>query len=404
MANPSDDSKPDFSFLGADDSGPAEVPEFPDDLNLHPPESADAVPAFDDVPAFDAVDSADSDQQPDFESVDVPAEAALPIPDAPSASAPPADETAEVMPTAAAPATSPPTPRTEQKKKPKSRKTAKKRAASRSSQSESATEPTEQQADEAHTSDADTVPRSRFNALLGYAAALTLLFLYLLLSGRLSGTHSLESLPDIKPLEPGQFQSVPADAALPRNHELRLGESRRFGDVVITAEKVVLAPLDFERMSDQTVVPEMRTRPVLQLQFTVENAATDVGFAPFDVGLMSYRSPEAGEGVDDNVLASSALYVHDSSDEVVRVLNYLHAAESSFDIAGQHSSQVLGPGESTSTLIASSDAVGEYTSTAASYRWRIHLRKGVNRESRQGVTTLVEVCFSPDEISSADDA
>ncbi|MCR9198631.1 MAG: hypothetical protein NXI04_08315 [Planctomycetaceae bacterium] len=376
MANPSDDSKPDFSFLGGDDSAPADGPEFPDDLNFQPSESGDA------APTFDSVDAGNRDEQPD------------------PGSGPSAGEAANAMPAAEEPAAM--TPRSEQKKK--SRKPAKKRPASRAGNSESATEPAEQQADRAATSDADTVPRSRFNALLGYAAALTLLFLYLLVSGRLSGTHSLESLPDIKPLEPGQFQSVPADAALPRNHELRLGESRRFGDVVITANRVVLAPLDFERMSDQKVVPEMRTRPVLQLQFTVENAATDLGFAPYDVGLMSYRSPEAGEGVDDEVLASSALYVHDSSDEVVRVLNYLHAAESSFDISGQHSSQVLAPGESTSTLIASSDAVGEYTSKAASYRWRIHIRKGINRESRQGVTTLVEVCFSPDEISSGDDA
>ena len=400
MANPSDDSKPDFSFLGGDDSAPTDGPEFPQDLNFQPSEPGDA------VPAFDAVDTGVGDKQPDFGSVDLPAEPAMPIPDDAPVSGPPASapsaEAANALPTASESATK--TPRAQQKKKVKSRKPAKKRAASRSSSSESATEPAEPPADAANTSDRDTVPRSRFNALLGYAAALTLLFLYLLISGRLSGNHSLESLPDIKPLEPGQFQSVPADAALPRNHELRLGESRRFGDVVLTATKVVLAPLDFERMSDQTVVPEMRTRPVLQLQFTVENAAGDVGFAPYDVGLMSYRSPEAGEGVDDDVLASSALYVHDSSDDVVRVLNYLHAAESSFDIAGQHSSQVLAPGESTSTLIASSEAVGEYTSTAASYRWRIHIRKGINRESRQGVTTLVEVCFSPDEISSGDDA
>lgn len=396
---PEDDSKPDFSFLSGDDSPQEDGPEFPEELNFDAPQAADSAAAADQV-------AADSDQLPDFGSLDDPP-AAIDAADMFSVTTPKTDVPSSTSSTENLTPPRAKTPSRPKQSKPKTRPKASqagKRSDVTASDNSSSAAASDSEDPAETQSGSDTVPRSRFNALLGYAAALTLVFLYLLVSGRLSGTHSLESLPDIKPMEPGEFQSVPADAALPRHHELRLGESRRFGDVVITPEKVVLAPLEFERMADGETVPEMKTRPVMQLQFTMQNVAQDIGFAPFDVGLMSHRSPEGGEGVDDSVLASSALYVHDSGDQVTRVLNYLHAAESSFDISGQNSRQILSPGESTSTLIVSSDAISEFTDSAASYRWRIHIRKGINRDSQQGVTTLVEVCFSPEEISPQDDA
>lgn len=452
MANPSaDDSKPDFSFLDGEsheDTGPSDLPdslnfETPPDPGNEPedqpdqqpenapeergtPQEADAsespdgevpvsetpaleapasetpaleAPAFDapalEAPSFDHIEVAAVDNIPaSFPDIDVSAPPSGAGTDAPSRTK---SSSRKRKKDGAQPADKPPA--TGRSKA--ARKSAKPAPDKKPARSSDATRP---DSSPVRSVGEDSVPRSRFNALLGYAAALTLLFLFLLFTGRLSGTHALESLPDIKPLEPGEFQSVPSTAALPRNHELQLGESQRFGDVIFTPEKVVLAPLEFASMTDGETVPDMTTRPVMQLQFRLENAATDVAFAPWDVGLMSYRNPEGGGGVDDEVLASSALFVDAKDTSTVRVLNFLHAAESSFDIIGQHSKARLAPGESGQSLIASSDVITEHMATAAGYRWRIHLRKGVNRSSQQGVTTLVDVCFSPQDVQTDDDA
>ncbi|MFN5534038.1 MAG: hypothetical protein ACK5EN_01070, partial [Planctomyces sp.] len=64
-----------------------------------------------------------------------------------------------------------------------------------------------------------TTATSRQPAWLpGYAVAVTLLLILLAITGRISlfsGSHPLESLPDVRPLQPGEFQIIPPDAPLP---------------------------------------------------------------------------------------------------------------------------------------------------------------------------------------------
>lgn len=361
MTNPSqDDSQPDFSFL----NGAAAQPDIPEQLDFQDPATTEnAAP--------------DPEIAPEKALPKRASKAVRKTTDAkPEVDSQPADKDGKARRS---------TPKAGHSKK-----------KARSSKPDTASEKPVETSDATFTD--DMVPRSRFNALLGYAGALTLLFLYLLASGRLVGTHSLESLPDIKPLEPGQFQSVPNDAALPRNHELRLGDSRRFGDVVITPEKVVMAPLEFTQMINGEPAPEMKTRPVMQLVFRLENISSDTEFSPFDVELMCHRNPEGGDGVDGSVLANSALFLTDNNkNKVVRVLNFLHSAESSFDIVGQNSNEKIAPGKSVSSLVASSDVISEYRD-AAEYRWRVQIRKGINRTSQQGVTTLIDVVFSREDV------
>ena len=238
----------------------------------------------------------------------------------------------------------------------------------------------------------------------GYAIAITLLFLILLITGRvsLSENHTLESLPDIRPLAPNEFRRVPDGTPLPAGHALKIGESRRYGDVVVTPLKVTREPLTFQGFLSGEPAAQLTTEPILKLWLKFENAADDYGFPPFDAGLMSHRSPN--DAVDDSAVVNSFLTASgaasDQSD--VRVLNFLQSMDSNFVISGQESGKVIMPGEALTTFVASSEAVSELAAPAATeFTWRIHFRKGIHEDSENGITTLIDVSFSGSEIAES---
>lgn len=249
-------------------------------------------------------------------------------------------------------------------------------------------------------------PRT-FSIVAGYAAALTLLLLVLLLTGRISltGDHKLESLPDIRPLKSNEFQQVPEGVSLPDRHELKLGQGRRFGDVVLTPTGVTREVVTALHRRRKDLPPEKKTDvPVLKLWFTLENVSADAAFPPWDVGLMCHRSPPFDSDAD--TAANSWLKVSRSDQpEPTRILNLLHSPDSEFELADQNAGRVLQPGESMTTYIVSSEDVQHVPeAVAAGYRWRLQLRKGVNRDSGNGVTTLVDITFQPSEIKVASGA
>lgn len=247
------------------------------------------------------------------------------------------------------------------------------------------------------------VPQKTFSMVVGYAAALTLLFLILWATGRisLSGAHQLESLPDIAPLQDNEFQHVPADASLPQDHTLKLGESQRFGDVIITPVRVTAEPIAFVHMTSGRTGSARATAPVLKLWFELKNASDDVAFPPWDVALMCSRSPT--EGTDDDTKANSWLMIHHSAaPDGTRILNYFHPPTSEYDLVDQHSRQLVQPGQSITTYVASSSDFSTIAKdTIEGYRWRLQLRKGIHRQTKNGITTLVEVAFTPADISTS---
>lgn len=236
--------------------------------------------------------------------------------------------------------------------------------------------------------------------LTGYAVAVTMILLFLVLTGKVSlfGTHPLESLPDIKPLAPNEFKRVPENAALPEGHVLKLGESKRFGDVVVTPVKVTMEPLTFEEFRTATAAPDLATEPVLRLWIQFKNVAEDYAFAPFDADLMSSRFPQLA--VDENAQVNSFLRL-EQGDQNARVLNYLQTSDSNFVLSGQNSGKLIAPGEELLTFVASEEtlpALAESTDAAA--LWRVQFRKGVNVDSGNGVTTLIDVPFSVADVNA----
>lgn len=235
--------------------------------------------------------------------------------------------------------------------------------------------------------------------LTGYAVALTMILLFLFLTGKvqLFGTHPLESLPDIKPLAPNEFKRVPENAELPKDHVLKLGESRRFGDVVVTPVKVTREPLSFEEFRTATAAPNLATEPVLRLWLQFKSVADGYAFPPFDADLMSSRFPLHSQ--DESTQVNSFLRLR-SGEQTARVLNYLQTSDSNFVLTGQNSGTLIAPGEELLTFVASEEMLPDLAASPDSTaNWRVQFRKGVNVESGNGVTTLIDVPFSMADVT-----
>lgn len=241
--------------------------------------------------------------------------------------------------------------------------------------------------------------------IVGYAIALTAFVLFSLLTGRLTllGPGRLESLPDLRPLNSNEFQKIPDDAVLPDGHVLQLGQSQRFGDVVLRATKVTREPLTFQGFLNGQAAPQLTTKPVLKLWLEFESQTTDYRFPPFDALLMASRSP--AEGTDDSVLANSFLRVTtDPNEQPRRVLNFLHSPNSNFVITGQNADQLLSPGSTIQTFVACDEKIASLTTSSdTQYSWRVQFRKGVNVNSGHGVGTLVDVLFTEADIQAGTD-
>lgn len=242
-------------------------------------------------------------------------------------------------------------------------------------------------------------PASRQPAWLpGYAIAVTLLLIVLAVTGRITlfpTSHTLESLPDVRPLQPGEFQIIPPGSPLPPQHGLKLNQSQRFGDVVLTPLKVTREPISFEHFQTHAPEPRMTTAPVLKLWLKFENVSTNCAFLPLDTTLMSHRFPEFA--TDENTQVNSGLNLAGNTD-APRILNYLHPAGSNFQLTGQNVSTPISPGQSAEVYVASAE-LPESELAQTSWTWRIQFRKGIHQPSGHGVTTLVDVSFDTSEIT-----
>ena len=250
---------------------------------------------------------------------------------------------------------------------------------------------------------AAAVEKKSSSAVNGYAIAITLLLIFCLMTGRLKlfGNAALESLPDIRPLDSNEFRKVPDGTPVPEGHVLKLGESRRFGDVVLTPVKVTREPLTFEQFQTKAPATTLTTDPVLKLWLRFENRSGSYAFPPFDSGLMSHRTPRFS--TDESTIVNSMLNISSPAmSSPVRVLNFLQTMDNAFVIVGQQSGKVIIPEETLETFVASSEDIQYITPTAETgYTWRVQFLKGVHESSGHGVTTLVDVLFSETDITDA---
>lgn len=243
----------------------------------------------------------------------------------------------------------------------------------------------------------DVVPKLWFVMALSYASAVTIALILVTLWSMGAQPNALESLPDLKPPQKDgkiALRLVSEDAPMPPGHTLRLGEARRFGNVLVQPLRVTRGPVQFAHFSHD----DSRTRPptgdVLKLWLRFTNVADAETLAPLDRELMLTRVYDEASG---QVRANNFVCrVADKRQDGDRVMIYDISKTSDWELKGQHIGQTLQPGESFVTYVASQEEGIEQLQ--GELIWRVHFRKGYNPDSLRGVTTLVEVAFSSDDI------
>lgn len=243
------------------------------------------------------------------------------------------------------------------------------------------------------------VPRFWFYLVASYASAVTLAFVFLLLTlGRLK-THPLENLPDVVPKiqKSGEvaLQVAPPEANVPPGHVLKLGESQRYGSLKVTPLRVTQGPLRFEHLLNDPTAARTTSEPVLKLWLRFENVSRNQEFMPLDSVLL-FKRHYADFG--NRVLTNQFLCKADQrrkGGELHHV--YELSATSEFRIAGQNLETVVGPGRSIETFIPSEERIDDLTGELV---WRVQFRKGYHPRTFHGVTTLIDVPFSRSDVKN----
>lgn len=242
------------------------------------------------------------------------------------------------------------------------------------------------------------VPRTLFLMVASYASALSLAFVFLLLQFLNVRTHQLESLPDVVPeIRNGEvaLKVAPPESNVPPGHVLAIGESRRFGNLNVTPVRVSQGPLQFEHALNDATAVRSPSEPVLKLWLRFENVSRSQHFAPLDRLLLFKRHyQEFGKPDLTNQFVCRA--DQRRSDGKLHHVFEL-SATSEFRIAGQKLDTVLGPGEALETFVPSEEQIDDLTGDLV---WRVQFRKGYHPRTRHGVTTLIDVPFHRDDVTT----
>jgi hypothetical protein len=244
--------------------------------------------------------------------------------------------------------------------------------------------------------------RLAWQLLLTYASLMTLATLFLAWQLWRRPTRDLLDLPDLAPpaKKDGRVTTliyVPAGRPLLSSHRLDLGESRQFGALEITSVGVSRGSLKFEYFDpllDRNEVHREPSGEVLQLHLRVKNVSSDQTFVPFDRHLVYARETNPRE--EGRFKANNLIWNRADPTETVLYL-YDLSPDSDWIVAGQNLDRELGPGESLDLFLPSTDPIPE--ELPEEMVWRFHFRKGYNRRSLRGVTTVAEVCFRRQQIS-----
>jgi hypothetical protein len=174
---------------------------------------------------------------------------------------------------------------------------------------------------------------------------------------------------------------------------LKLGESRQYGSLRITALRVTRGPLVFEYYeaeADQHREPE---GPVLKLHLRFENVSRDQEFIPLDSKLVFTKKVEPyGQLKANNFVCN----VSDRKKPAKLVFVFDLTPNGNWLLKGENLDREFEPGQALETFIPTTPE--QIDSLSGDLVWRVHFRKGYNPKSFRGVTTLIEVLFKTSDI------
>jgi hypothetical protein len=237
---------------------------------------------------------------------------------------------------------------------------------------------------------------SRFFILLAsYASALTLAFIMLLLQNmaRSARPHQLESLPDIPHEKVDKLSYVPPHSGLAPGHTLALGESQRFGNILVEPLKITDEPAEFVHYSGNPNEKLPPTKPVWKLWLKLTNVSSQQIIAPLDRNLVLRWVIKADSQQEFSNQYITQQNAPEKSPPVVQL--YHLPASSSWDMKDQDLGKALGPGESYVTyLVSDEEGLDQLPDDLV---WRVQMRKGYSAKGH-GVTTIFEVAFHKKDI------
>lgn len=234
--------------------------------------------------------------------------------------------------------------------------------------------------------------------LASYASAATIALVYLITSMNKVDHHTLESLPDVEPLKPGQVELVPIDAGMPAGHVLRIGDSCRYGNILVEPLRVIEEPIEFVHFSGSSAGAKEATAPVVKLFVRFTNVSDDQTIAPLDRNLVFSQVVH-----DDGRLQTNQVVIPADGKQNPDSVTYLysHPLTSEWDLAGQNVDTVLAPGEAVEMYLPTEPSAGDRLS--GDLLWRIHFRKGFSPKG-YGVTTVIEVAFNANDVQRSADS
>ena len=225
-----------------------------------------------------------------------------------------------------------------------------------------------------------------------YASLITIYAIYLTLMGR---THQLESLPDLKTVQQqGGRAVVPRpENDLPKGHELKIGQSQRYGNIRVTPLRVTRGPIKFVHFTND---PDQKRDPsldVLKLWLKFENVSAEQTITPIDPTLMYFQKGHSP------VISYNVIFRQEDrkKQDGLFFYNYVRPVESEWQIVGQDANRALLPHENYETFIPSQEQIEDLTGDVI---WRVHFRKGYGPQTGNGVTTLIDVRFNSNDVVS----
>ena len=240
-----------------------------------------------------------------------------------------------------------------------------------------------------------------FMIVVSYASAMTLVCIYLVF--QLFSNPRTYDLPDLAP--PKQKEKsvtsviyVSPDQELPPANVLKLGESRQYGSLKVTPLRVTRGPLAFEYYEPEAEQEREPEGPVLKLHLRFENVSRDQEFIPLDSKLVFTKKIQPyGLSKANNFVCNVA----DRKKPAKLVFMFDLTPNGNWLLKGENLDRDFEPGEVFETFIPTTPE--QIESLAGDLVWRVHFRKGYNRKSLRGVTTLIEVFFNNSDIVDEDE-
>lgn len=242
------------------------------------------------------------------------------------------------------------------------------------------------------SSDHVTVSKSALLLLLSYTSAVTLGFGWLLYQSMTPKEYGIESLPDPVPRKSQKAVLYDERMEMPGGHEVKVGDSQRFGNIKVTVLRVTRGPIQFRHFSDARK-SRFPSAPVLKLWLRCENVSQDQEIAPLDDQLLFTRSGKDRFSYRSNQFVCRA--EQKTKANALRVIAYDHRIGSEWDLADLLLDKPLKPGESREYYVPTCE--NDLDKLTGELVWRVHIRKGYSSRGN-GVTTLFEVRFKSDDI------